>query len=872
MTVDQAPLSDFKSGSKPPSSLKQLSLNIKFYIGSLFYLTYAIYAYRYSFTRDRVERQFLAEPTSAVTNVGALLRIESTVRGVSIYFEQAELEMTFLKSDFALFNWKPGLQPIPYGLAKPINGADTQQWAGVTITLDQMPDGWMISSSDLRIYIDQTGSIRLYNATGQLLREELPPQRRGDAWSHAVRLRPEENIYGLGERAAALNLRSPNITARKPSDDKLENPTQHSTQHLTQHPTQTYRMWNYDAAGMYAPGSDPMYIGIPLYLSLHQQGSYLVFYENSFESTFKLDEQTITADFTGGALRYYIAVGSPAQVLERYTELTGRSPLPPLWALGYHQSRWGYRTEEAVRETAQQFRDLDLPLSAIHLDIDVQVGYRAFTLDPNRFPRLGKFTQELASQGIQFITILNPGIKYSRKSKLFLEGRMLEAFCKLPDGNLAVAPVWCGWSVFPDFTDPQVRQWWSRQYEFLLDLGVAGFWHDMNEPAAFIAWGDRSLPKVTLHKLEGRGGDHREAHNVYGLLQARAAFESLCQYRPQQRPFIVSRSGWAGLQRYAWTWTGDIECTWDCLYQTIATVIGLGLSGIPYSGPDIGGFQGNPSAELYVRWFQMATFLPFYRSHCSNNVEYRAPWTYGEPYLSILRGFLKLRYQLMPYFYTLAWEATQKGYPLVRPLFWYHTDDSSFWGVDDAFYLGESLLVYPVLEDRGRSRQVLLPAGVWYSFWDDRTYTGTTQVELSAPLEQIPLLVKAGTVLPMTRDHLLILHLYPPAEDAAEDVGEGFVYSDAGDGYGEWRLDRFRLVRFAEGLELFWEQHGDYPLLYKFPYKGIAVCFHGFQPTQSWIDGTESPIEVSLQDLRAKIHCEFTGQFRQAFFKGEFLT
>jgi len=216
-----------------------------------------------------------------------------------------------------------------------------------------------------------------------------------------------------------------------------------------------------------------------------------------------------------------VTAGSPAQLLERYTQLTGRPPLPPRWALGYHQSRWGYRTEEAVR-----------------------------------------------------------------------------------------------WCVFPDFTKPVVRTWWSRQYEYLLDVGVAGFWHDMNEPAAFILWGDRSLPKVTQHFMEGRGGDHREAHNVYGLLQAEAAYEALRGYRPQQRPFIVSRAGWAGLQRYAWTWTGDIECTSAALRVTVATVVGLGLSGIPYTGPDIGGFQGNPSAELYLRWFQMSSFLTFCRSHC----------------------------------------------------------------------------------------------------------------------------------------------------------------------------------------------------------------------------------------------------------------
>lgn len=868
MTTEQTTLLT-RSNSSLVNDGKHWLLKVKFFLGSLFYLTYAIYAYRYSFMRDAIERQFLPASTEKAEPPGKLTDVEVTARGAHFYFEQAELTVDFLTTDFVLLDWKPGLAPIPYALAKPVDRGTIQKWPLVSVTVEQTPDGWMVFSDDVHIYIDDPGNVRIYNSRGQLLRQELPPQRRGEAWSHQVRLRPEENIYGLGERAAALNLRSPNITARKPTEDQEKNPQPEidsSDSHPT-YPDQTYRMWNYDAAGMYGPGSDPMYICIPVYLSLHHQGSYLAFYENSFDATFSFTQETLTADFVGGSLRYYLAVGSPAQAIERYTELTGRAPLPPRWALGYHQSRWGYRTEDAVRETAQKFRELDLPLSAIHLDIDVQVGYRAFTIDPIRFPQLGQFTQELLAQDIRFITILNPGVKYSRKSKLFLEGRMLDAFCKLPNGELTIAPVWCGWSVFPDFTNPRVRQWWSRQYEFMLDLGVAGFWHDMNEPAAFIAWGDRSLPKVTQHAMEGRGGDHREAHNVYGLLQARAGYESLCGYRTDQRPFIVSRSGWAGLQRYAWTWTGDIECTWDCLYQTISTVIGLGLSGIPYSGPDIGGFQGNPSAELYLRWFQLATFLPFYRSHCSNNVEYRAPWTYGEPYLSIIRNFLKLRYRLLPYFYTLAWEASQKGYPFVRPLFWYHPDDPAMWSIDDTFYLGESLLVCPVLEEGGRSRQVLLPPGRWHSFWDDQTFEGMTQVNAKAPLENLPVFVKSGSILPMVQEEILTLHIYPPVENP----GQGEVYSDAGDGYAEWRLDRFRVVRFADGLELFWEQQGDYPLLYNFPYQGISLCFHGFTPRQGWIEGIEVDLENSALEHQSTISCQFTNQFRQAYFKGEFI-
>ncbi len=816
---------------------KKLSLRLKFFLGSLFYLSYAPKAFLYTRQRDRLEREFPPpQPEDTFDKPGKLLKAEPTPKGARFYFEQAELQVSFLTPDLVRVEWFPGLPPIPYAISR-------KDWPDVETTLDESAEGWTVSSKSpaeqgaiaLKVIIGIDGSLKFCDSNGQTLREELPPQRPGEGWTHQARLREEEHIYGLGERAAPLNLRAAReVTQKGEVSDRVK----------------TFRMWNYDAAGMYGPGSDPMYICIPVYLGLHSSGSYLIFYENSFESYFTF-EDVATAAFDGGALRYYVTTGSPAQLLERYTELTGRPPLPPRWALGYHQSRWGYRTEEAVRETVKEFKSNNLPLSAIHLDIDVQVGYRAFTIHPDRFPKLPSFTQELAVDGVRFITILNPGIKYSYQSQLFLEGRILDAFCKLPNGKPVVGPVWPGSCVFPDFTNPLVRKWWSRQYEYLLDVGVAGFWHDMNEPAVFITSGDRSLPKVTQHYMEGRGGDHREAHNVYGLLQAEAGYQALSEYRSQQRPFIVSRAGWAGLQRYAWTWTGDIECTWAALRLTVAIVVGLGLSGIPYSGPDIGGFQGNPSAELYLRWFQMSSFLTFCRSHCSNNVEYRAPWTYGEPYLSIIRQFLQLRYRLLPYFYTLAWEATQKGYPPVRPVFWSNSDDAALWGVDDAFFLGEALLVCPIFEEGGRSRQALLPKGRWYRFWDDVVMEGAGQVSLDAPLEQIPLLVKAGSILPMAQDEKLILHLYPPVEGSSE----GCVYSDAGDGYAEWRVDRFQMRRDENGLELTREQQGDYP----FPYKGIQLHLHGFQPQQAWVDDTE----VTCQDNY--LEC---AEFGKVYFKG----
>ncbi|MBD1872080.1 DUF4968 domain-containing protein [Nodosilinea sp. FACHB-131] len=812
--------------------LKPLWLRLKFVLQALWFLRYMPYAIWYSWQRDRRDRPYQTPPATTPMPVGKGLHATPTERGAEIEFEHASLELAFLTPDFVRVTWQPGRLPLPYGLAD-------HPWPAVTTQLEEQSQGWVLSSSELTISVGWDGSLAIADQTGQI-RQELPPQRLGEGWQQTTPLRDEECLFGLGERAATFNLRRPVVSEQS-------GPAQ----------TKTYQFWNYDPGNIYEPGTDPMYICIPVYLGLHQQGSYLVFYENTFRGELRLGQQATTT-FEAGALRYYLAIGAPPQLMQRYTQLTGRAPLPPRWALGYHQSHWGYRTEATLRQEVQNFQQHDLPLSALHVDIDCQVNHRAFTIDPQRFPKFRQFTAELAVNGVRLIAINNPGIQHNRHSNLFLEGQILDAFCTYANGDLVVAPVWPGRSVFPDFTDPIVRDWWSRQFSYLLQAGVAGFWNDMNEPAAFVAWGDPTLPLATQHKLEGRGGDHREAHNVYGMLETRAAFESLRSHRPHIRPFVVTRSGWAGLQRYAWTWTGDIVSTWEALRQTVATVLGLGLSGVAFCGPDIGGFLGNPGPELYLRWFQMATFMVFYRTHSAVSVGHRAPWTYGEPCLSIARRFLQLRQQLMPYFYTLVWETAEWGYPPVRPLFWLDPTDESLWNREDAFCLGDALLVCPVMTQGERCRQVALPPGNWYSFWDDTLWQGGQTVELPAPLEQIPLLVRGGSILPLAEGEDLTLHLYPPALGPdGEGESQGQLYSDAGEGYGDSRLDQWHLSQREQTLTLTWRSQGDY----EFPYEKVNLHLHGATLEQAWVDGQE--IAVAGQVLHNAVFRQISLKVRQ---------
>jgi alpha-glucosidase len=614
-------------------------------------------------------------------------------------------------------------------------------------------------------------------------------------------------VYGLGQRAAPLNLRGG-----------------------------TYQLWNQDPGGSYGPGDDPLYMTMPTYYGLHGAGGYMVFYENSHPGSLHLKDEA-EVRFEGGALQYYFIPGTPRQALKQFSELTGRPPMPPRWALGFHQSRWGYRTGAEVQEIVAGFEGHDLPLSALHLDIDYMDGYRVFTVNEDRFPDIANLTADLARRGVRTVMILDPGVKKDQSYAFYREGLEGNRFLNDQNGTPFHGLVWPGWSAFPDFTDSDVRSWWGSGYQRLVDRGVDGFWHDMNEPTSFAAWGQPTLPQALGHHMEGRGGVHQEAHNVYGLLMNRAGFEALRKVRPDHRPWLLTRSGWVGVQRYAWHWTGDIESTWEALRQTIPTVLGLALSGIPYTGPDIGGFSGSPSEELFTRWFQVAAFMPFFRNHAAIHTTPREPWAFDSLYLDVMRSYLRLRYRLMPYFYTLAWVAHQTGAPLLRPLFWHEPDNRHLWDVQDAFFLGDSILVAPALSEGMTAREVNLPSGGWYHVWDDRYFEGPQTIELPVSLAEIPLLVGAGSVIPMEIEDKLQLHIYAPQKGLGE--GGGSLYSDAGDGYGEWRLDRFRTSHTGDTLELAWDQEGES----LFPYKQIELHLHGIEAHSAIMNGEEIPVE-----------------------------
>jgi alpha-glucosidase len=762
---------------------------------------------RYSLMRDRLDRipRASSQPVS-VTLPGRLQNIKKVRSGARLQYEQAELEIIFLASDLARISWGPAPEPIAYALAK-------TEWPDVPVRLEQQADQNLISSTELTIQVDPLGSIHYRTIDGDLLRREDPPMRQGEGWSQRASLAVDEHLYGLGHQTGRLDLRG-----------------------------KSYKMWNTDPGGSYGPGDEPVYKPIPVYLSLHAGGSYLIFYENYYPGQFQFDPAGQTgyaqAVFEAGMLRTYFVPGPPELALARYTELTGRSELPPRWVLGYHQCRWGYRTEADIREVADGFRQRGWPISAIHLDIDYMDGYRVFTVDRQRFPDLAGLSRSLSesddgSDPIRLVTIIDPGVKVDSKYATYRNGLKLGVYCLKPNGKPLTGLVWPDWSVFPDFTNPETRRWWGEQYPFLLDQGIAGFWHDMNEPTSFSAWGDITLPLSTRHDLDGTGGDHRAGHNLYALLMNRSAHEALRRLRPDQRPWMFTRSAWAGIQRYAWNWTGDIQSTWEALRMSIPSIVGLSLSGMGMTGPDIGGFSGDPPAELYLRWFQMAAFLPLFRTHSAIGTARREPWVFGEPYTSILGNFLHLRYQLLPYLYTQVWKTNQTGQPFVRPLWWSDPSNSDFWDADDAFLCGPDLLVAPVFEPQAQTRTIHLPEGEWYDYWDNLRYTGPGSIEIPTRLEHIPLLVRAGSILPLATSGQLDLHVYLPRHGQ----GQGVLFSDAGDGYGDWRLDEFLLERKGDQWVIRWESQGNY----SFPYHPLILHLHGGTAQRLWLDGQQIP-------------------------------
>lgn len=548
--------------------------------------------------------------------------------------------------------------------------------------------------------------------------------------------------------------------------------------------------WNIDPPAGHTALQNNLYASIPFTLVLADGKAWGIFLDSTAFSEFDLAKEDPRCAWFGthnGDLVYYVFCGpTPQDVLARYTDLTGHTPLPPLWSLGNGQSRFSYETADEVRNIARSFRERDIPCDTLYLDIDTLDGYRVFTWDQTRFPDPAGLLAELQDMGFHAVSIVDAGVKVDEHYAVYTSGRARDLYCKTASGDEYRGAVWPGICAFPDFTNPETRAWWGEQHQPLLDAGIAGIWSDMNEPALFLPL-NSTMPADVLHAGDGQFKLHLQVHNAYGSLMVQAAREGLLRLRPERRPFIISRSGYAGVQRHALLWTGDNSSTWEHLAMSLPQLQNLGLSGVGWCGVDIGGFYGDASGELLARWTELGIFQPFCRNHAEKQTRPQEPWVFGEPYEAVCRAMLKLRQRLLPYLYTLFEECHRTGAPMLRPLFWAYPEDATTYELDDQVLCGDALLVAPILRPGHEYRHVYLPAGTWFHFWTGTRVVGPAHILAHAPLGQPAIYVRANTALPLwpTMNYVgqdapdpLTLVLYP-----WEGQGVAALYEDAGDGY-----------------------------------------------------------------------------------------
>ncbi len=575
--------------------------------------------------------------------------------------------------------------------------------------------------------------------------------------------------------------------------------------------------WNTDTFA-YPIGTDPIYQSIPFFYALNDGKAYGLYFNNTFRSFFdmgKTSPDRYAFGANGGELDYFVFTGgkerSPKKVLADYAKLTGKTPLPPIWALGNQQSRWSYFPEKRVREIADGFRKNKIPADVLYLDIDYMDEYRVFTWDKKRFPDPPKLLSDLKKDGFKTVLIIDPGVKVDPNYHAYADGKQKGIFVKNPDGSELNRDVWPKASAFPDFTDPKGRDWFASFYRQHLDEGVAGFWTDMNEPGVFMTeksarpeifhHPEKTFPYDTPHAGDGMPDTHRRYHNVYGMQMARATFEGVRKLAPEKRPFVLTRAGFAGVQRYAAVWTGDNYSAWEHLALSIPMLANMSVSGVPFVGADVGGFQDMPTAELYTRWLQAAVLTPFLRSHSVGWVGNKEPWEFGDEFTKINRASVELRYQFLPYIYSLFREHERSGAPVMRPLWYEFPADKQTYLVNDQYLLGSDILVAPVVKDGMRTRGIYLPAGEgWIDWWNgEKLESGKTHYP-KTPLDKLPIYIRVGSVVP-TQNVIQHTGEMPSAVitlNIAAGIGEGKtetlkLFQDSGDGYG-YRGGQFREI------------------------------------------------------------------------------
>ncbi|MDR0533226.1 MAG: hypothetical protein LBH01_04660 [Verrucomicrobiales bacterium] len=536
-----------------------------------------------------------------------------------------------------------------------------------------------------------------------------------------------------------------------------------------EHSGKTTKFWNTDVFADFnpasyiegKPASDPVYLSIP-YLIIKRGNTYIGLLLDNPHATFmatgqaisianqmelKKKEQIVQLGAESGQPNLYIICGpSLRELTQKVQRLMGTTPLPPLWSLGYHQCRWGYRSAADLNELDAKFRQHQTPVDGLWLDIDFMERYKLFTLHKEHFPQPKKDLAKIAGAGRRVVPIFDPGVKVEAGYPVYEHGKKADAFCRNPQGQHFVGLVWPGDCVFPDFSLKTARDWWADEVAAFAKQGITSAWLDVNDPAVG--------PVNNSDMLFDHGRrPHDYYHNQYALGMAMATRQGFLAVSPNERPFLLSRSGFTGSQKYTAIWSGDNYSNYYHLRNSLATCMNLALSGIPFNGCDIGGFAGDTYPELLRDWYKASFLLPFFRNHCAGTRP-QEPWAFDSKTLTVVRHYIQLRYRLRPYLYQLFAEHEQSGEAVIRPLFYDFADTKQqpLGLVADQFMVGPHLMQAPFVDEALAKRKVVLPGKVaWFSLADGKWLSGGKDISVSANLNDTPWYVRDGAILPAAR-------------------------------------------------------------------------------------------------------------------------
>jgi alpha-glucosidase len=757
----------------------------------------------------------------------------------------------------------------------------------VAATPDSSPVAFGFHTASIRVEVAKdTLALTIRDSSGKILAGDAHPVSfDGHAFRVYKTMPLDEHYFGLGDKTGPLDRRE-----------------------------QAFSLWNTDAY-RFQESTDPIYKSIPFFLTFRAGVACGLFLDNTWRSSFDFGKElpgVYSFGSVDGPLDYYFIYGpTPRQVVENYAWLTGTPPLPPLWILGFQQSRYSYVPQSRVLEVASRFRADHIPADAIYLDIDFQDKNRPFTVNPDLFPDFKGMIAQLHAENFHLVAITDmhianyPGHNYAP----YDTGAAGDNFVRNPDGSVFSGAVWPGPAVFPDFTRQQTRAWWGTLYHDFHQDGVEGFWNDMNEPSVFSS-PTKTMPLDIVHRIDEPGfaprpATHAEIHNIYGMQNSRATFEGLRTLDPSTRPFVLTRASYAGGQRYAATWTGDNSSTWNHLRMTTFMIENLGLSGFAFTGADVGGFAGTPSTELLTKWLEIAAFQPIDRDHTEKGSGDQEPWVGGPGQEAIRRRFIEERYHLLPYLYTLAEEASRSGLPIVRPLFLEYPNAAADGHPLDndapgEFLVGHDLLVAaPPFPDEDGPYDVVFPTPAWYNYWTGERIARPApapvdpllppspldlvplRIQARPALDTLPVFVRAGAIIPIeplvqstneTPQGPLTLRVYAGSgaesgasngassragSEADSQAGngtgsdcEGSLYLDDGHSY-DYQQGKYLRMKFScTTTPNGFHLHAD-PQEGSYPpwWKEIRIELYGWKPSANTVSINGQPSSVPVANL-----------------------